>query len=87
MSSLNKTIYINTNIEFVGTLNPSDPEISESALFIAKNLFLNWDMANAATLAMAVATIFGVIVTAINKLLATYLNREEINNFLKRDKK
>lgn len=79
MPRINKTIYIDTNIEFVGSLNPSQPEmVSESPLTIAKNLLFNWDMANAATVAMAGATIFGVMITTFNKILQVYLYRKEI---------
>lgn len=86
MPSINKTIYIDTNIEFVGNLNPSQPEMSESALTIAKNLFFNWDMANAATVAMAGATIFGVLITTFNKIVQVYLYRKEIHSFQKQEK-
>lgn len=86
MPSLNKTITIDTHIEFVGNLNAIQPEImSENALSIAKNVLLNWDLANAATVAMAGATIFGVIITSFNKIFQVYLCREEIKSIQKNE--
>lgn len=85
MASINKTIYIDTNIEFVGNLNPSQPEMSEIALTIAKNLFFNWDMANAATVGMADATIFGVLITTFNKIIQVYLHRKDIRSVQKQE--
>lgn len=87
MPSMNKTISIDTHIEFVGNLNPTQPEmVSESALTIAKNVLLNWDLANAATVAMAGATIFGVLITTFNKVFQAYLYRNEIKNIQKNDR-
>lgn len=84
MPSLNKTINIDTTIEFVGQLNPSQPEmVSESPLGIAKNILFNWDMATAATVAMASATIFGVLISAFKKLFLVYLYRKEIHDIQK----
>ena len=65
-------------------MNPSQPGmVSESPLQIAKNIFFNMDMANAATLAMASATIFGILISAFNKMLQVYLYRKEIHNIQK----
>lgn len=84
MPSMNKTINIDTHIEFIGNLNPIHPEImSESALSIAKNVLLNWDLANAATVAMAGATIFGVLITTFNRVFQVYLCRNEIKSIEK----
>lgn len=86
MPRINKTIYIDTKIEFVGNLNPSQPEIiSEGALKIAQNVFLNGDLVNAATITMAGATIFGVIITSFNKILQVYLYRKEIRSVRKQE--
>lgn len=87
MPSINKTINIDTNIEFIGNLNPSLPEmISESPLAIAKNLLFNWDMANAATVAMASATIFGVMIGTFRNFVQVYLYRKEIHQVQKQEK-
>lgn len=81
MPRINKTIYIDTKIEFVCNLNPSQPEIiSEGVLAIAHNLFLNGNLVNAATISMAGATIFDVMITTSNKILQVYLYRKEIRS-------
>ncbi|XP_031624480.1 uncharacterized protein LOC116341510 [Contarinia nasturtii] len=79
MPSLNKTIYIDTNIEFVRILNPSQPlTVSETPLEIAKDFFLNWDFAKAAIMTMAGSIIFGVLLGATSKLIQVCIVNQEI---------
>lgn len=73
MKSINKTFNIDTDIVIFHEMTSEDP------LTTAKMLFLNWDFAGAAIIAMAVITVFGVMVKVFGKNLQDYLFREEID--------
>lgn len=53
---------------------------TKSALTIAENAFFNWIIANAATVAIAGATIFGVLITTFNKIFQVYLRKKTTEN-------
>lgn len=81
MASINKTLMIDTDIEFVGHINPSVPQMSAGSQWeTAKSLVINWDFANYATYAMAGASIFGILLRALNNTFRVYCLRKEIRN-------
>lgn len=77
MPNINKTIYFDTNIEFIGHLNPSTREtVTENALSVAKNVFFSSDFINSATYTMACAT----VASALLKLWRIYVIRKEVRH-------
>lgn len=70
MPTLNKTINLATNIEFIGYLDPAKPQIgTDTPTSILYGIMNNMDFVNSATMAMAGVTIFGVALVSVQKFL------------------
>lgn len=71
MEVINKTLYIDTNIEFVGFINPSNSQmaVSETSYEIAKTVFTDFDLLRATAYTMGGATILGMILSYVVKIL------------------
>lgn len=69
MPSINKTIIIDTNIKFVGTLDPSVPiVVSDTPYNIAKHLLFDTDLLQAGSWAIIATTSFGVMFTGVKRV-------------------